>query len=70
MLAMSKHPFAINPNPDLKEVALANGWTVYQPAGHESRWAVASDFIICCLFTQKVLMRVYHHPLPPLLLES
>ena len=38
MLAMSKHPFAINPNPDLKEIALANGWTVYQPdashAGH------------------------------------
>ena len=31
MLAMSKHPFAINPNPDLKEIALANGWTVYQP---------------------------------------
>ena len=23
MLAMSKHPFAINPNPDLKEIALA-----------------------------------------------
>jgi len=36
MLAMSKHPFAINPNPDLKEIALANGWTVYQPdtSGH------------------------------------
>ncbi len=31
MLAMSKHPFAINPNPNLKEIALANGWTVYQP---------------------------------------
>jgi HAD superfamily phosphoserine phosphatase-like hydrolase len=31
MLAMSEHPFAINPNPDLKEIALANGWTVYQP---------------------------------------
>jgi HAD superfamily phosphoserine phosphatase-like hydrolase len=31
MLAMSKHRFAINPNPDLKQVALANGWTVYQP---------------------------------------
>jgi len=31
MLAMSKDPFAINPNPDLKEIALANGWTVYQP---------------------------------------
>jgi HAD superfamily phosphoserine phosphatase-like hydrolase len=31
MLAMSKHPFAINPNPDLKRIAHANGWTVYQP---------------------------------------
>jgi len=31
MLAMSKHPFAINPNPDLKEIAIANRWTVYQP---------------------------------------
>jgi phosphoserine phosphatase len=31
MLAMSKHAFAINPNPDLKTVGLANGWTVYQP---------------------------------------
>jgi phosphoserine phosphatase len=31
MLAMSNHAFAINPNADLKEIALANGWTVYQP---------------------------------------
>ena len=31
MLAMSKRPFAINPNPDLKEIALSNGWMVYQP---------------------------------------
>jgi HAD superfamily phosphoserine phosphatase-like hydrolase len=31
MLALSKHPFAINPNPNLKEIALANGWAVYQP---------------------------------------
>ncbi len=31
MLALSKHPYAINPNPNLQEVALANGWTVYQP---------------------------------------
>jgi phosphoserine phosphatase len=36
MLAMSKHPFAINPNPDLKEIALANGWTVYQPAANHA----------------------------------
>jgi phosphoserine phosphatase len=31
MLALSNHPFAINPNPDLKEIAIAKGWTVYQP---------------------------------------
>ena len=32
MLAMSKHAFAINPNPDLKAIAFAKGWTVYQPS--------------------------------------
>jgi phosphoserine phosphatase len=31
MLAMSKRPFAINPNPNLEEIALASGWKVYQP---------------------------------------
>ncbi|HKN17402.1 MAG TPA: haloacid dehalogenase-like hydrolase [Candidatus Sulfotelmatobacter sp.] len=31
MLEMSKHPFAINPNPNLKAIALAKGWRVYQP---------------------------------------
>lgn len=31
MLALSKHAFAINPNPNLLEVARANRWTVYQP---------------------------------------
>jgi phosphoserine phosphatase len=31
MLAMSKHAFAINPNLNLKEIAVANRWTVYQP---------------------------------------
>jgi HAD superfamily phosphoserine phosphatase-like hydrolase len=31
MLAISNHPFAINPNPDLKAIAIANGWRVYQP---------------------------------------
>ncbi len=36
MLAMSHHPFAINPNPDLKEIAIANGWTVYQPDADRS----------------------------------
>jgi phosphoserine phosphatase len=32
MLAMSRHPFAINPNDNLKQLAVANGWPVYQPA--------------------------------------
>jgi len=32
MLALSKHPFAINPNPNLLEIALANKWKVYQPS--------------------------------------
>ncbi len=32
MLEMAKHPFAINPNQNLKEIAVANGWKVYQPA--------------------------------------
>lgn len=31
MLAMAKHAFVINPNRDLKEVALAKNWTIYQP---------------------------------------
>jgi phosphoserine phosphatase len=31
MLALARHAFAINPNPNLKEIAQANGWTVYQP---------------------------------------
>ena len=31
MLAMSKHAFAINPSPQLKEIAMASGWTMYQP---------------------------------------
>jgi len=38
MLALSKHAFAINPNSDLKEIALANRWTVYQPeVNHRAR---------------------------------
>ncbi|HLX86698.1 MAG TPA: haloacid dehalogenase-like hydrolase [Terriglobales bacterium] len=31
MLAMSKHPFAINPNPNLREIAKDKAWTIYQP---------------------------------------
>jgi phosphoserine phosphatase len=31
MLAMAKYPFAINPSAQLKEIALASGWRMYQP---------------------------------------
>jgi phosphoserine phosphatase len=37
MLAMSKHPFAINANPDLKEIAMASGWRLYQPEPNHRR---------------------------------
>jgi phosphoserine phosphatase len=31
MLAMAKHAFAVNPNPNLEEVATTREWTVYRP---------------------------------------
>jgi HAD superfamily phosphoserine phosphatase-like hydrolase len=31
MLALSRHPFAINPNPDLEITAQQRGWSVYFP---------------------------------------
>ena len=31
MLEMAQHPFAINPNPNLKEIASARNWRIYQP---------------------------------------
>ena len=31
MLSISRHPFVINPNPALREVAVANRWPIYQP---------------------------------------
>lgn len=31
MLALARHAFAINANANLREVAMASGWTVYQP---------------------------------------
>ena len=31
MLAIAKHPFAVNPNPDLEKTARERGWTVYWP---------------------------------------
>jgi phosphoserine phosphatase len=38
MLGIAKHAFAINPNPNLREIAMANGWTIYQPQlNHHAR---------------------------------
>lgn len=31
MLGISKHPFVINPNSNLREIAIAKQWPVYQP---------------------------------------
>lgn len=31
MLEMARHPFAINPNPDLEKMTAARAWTVYHP---------------------------------------
>lgn len=31
MLELAKHPFAVNPNPDLEKLAAKRGWTVYWP---------------------------------------
>ena len=32
MLEIARHPFAINPNPDLEEVARGREWTIYFPS--------------------------------------
>jgi len=37
MLAMAKHRFAVNPNPDLEAAAREYGWQVYFPEGTGSR---------------------------------
>jgi HAD superfamily phosphoserine phosphatase-like hydrolase len=37
MLAMAKHAFAVNPNPDLEVVARERGWRIYFPEGTRSR---------------------------------
>jgi len=31
MLAIARHGFAVNPNPDLQQMARERGWTIYQP---------------------------------------
>ena len=33
MLEIARHPFCINPNPDLEQVAIAREWPIYWPAG-------------------------------------
>jgi phosphoserine phosphatase len=33
MLAMAKHAFAVNPNPDLEAAARERGWAIYFPDG-------------------------------------
>jgi len=37
MLAMAKHSFAVNPNPDLEITARERGWTVYFPEATRAR---------------------------------
>jgi phosphoserine phosphatase len=38
MLEMAQHPFAINPNANLKEIATARNWRIYQPEpNHQNR---------------------------------
>lgn len=37
MLAMAKHAFAVNPNPDLESVARERGWRIYFPGETRSR---------------------------------
>jgi len=33
MLAIARHPFAVNPNPDLEQAARQRGWNIYFPDG-------------------------------------
>jgi len=37
MLAMAKHAFAVNPNPDLESTAREQGWRIYFPEGARPR---------------------------------
>jgi phosphoserine phosphatase len=37
MLAMAKHAFAVNPNPDLESAAWERGWRIYFPEGARPR---------------------------------
>jgi phosphoserine phosphatase len=33
MLDVARHPFAVNPNPDLEKIAEEKGWQIYWPSG-------------------------------------
>jgi phosphoserine phosphatase len=33
MLEVARHPFAVNPNPDLEKIAEEKGWQIYWPSG-------------------------------------
>ena len=33
MMEVARHPFAVNPNPDLEKIAREKGWQTYWPAG-------------------------------------
>lgn len=35
MMEVAEHAFAVNPNPDLEQIALEKGWKIYWPAGME-----------------------------------
>ncbi len=37
MLAIARHGFAVNPNPDLENMARARGWTIYWPDAGRSK---------------------------------
>ena len=36
MLAIARHGFAVNPNPDLEQMACEKGWTIYRPVVEKS----------------------------------
>jgi phosphoserine phosphatase len=44
MLAMARNAFAINPNPDLEEIAKQKGWKIYWP---HAAWEVAGNLEKC-----------------------
>jgi phosphoserine phosphatase len=33
MLEIARHAFAVNPNPDLEQIAQEKGWQIYWPSG-------------------------------------